>query len=188
MATITLSKGYTTYIMNSISVGTTTINTGYVNNSYSNYGIDSANSLASMLNADTSVTPSYGSIIHYWGSVGAYGNNNPGVTGLQPSAINFKNSSGTTLTSYTISELTRTIDADGYLVLSNFPPRTPVTAGTISQISIDNGNRRTITLTVGAPNGSSDVQFSDRDLVTTQPWRLDGTIKFRIPTSYTWSA
>jgi hypothetical protein len=101
-------------------------------------------------------------------------------------SILFRNSSGTTLTSYLASELTRTIDADGYCVLSNFPPKTPVTAGTISDILFraDTGSIRTITLTVGAPAGPADVQFDDRILVTNQPWRLDGSIKFRVPMSY----
>jgi hypothetical protein len=101
-------------------------------------------------------------------------------------AILFRNSSGTTLASYTASELTRTIDAEGYCVLSNFPPKTPVAAGTISDIYIrtDTGAFRTLTLTVGAPNSAADVQFDDRVLVTNQPWRLDGSIKFRVPMSY----
>jgi hypothetical protein len=104
-------------------------------------------------------------------------------------SILFRNSSGTTLTSYLASELTRTIDSDGYCVLSNFPPKTPVAAGTISDIyfKADSGEYRTITLTVSAPDGSGDVQFDDRALVTNQPWRLDGSIKFRVPISYTYS-
>jgi hypothetical protein len=85
--------------------------------------------------------------------------------------------------------LTRTIDAEGYCVLSNFPPKTPVVAGTISDIYFrtDTGAFRTITLTVGAPAGAADVQFDDRVLVTNQPWRLDGSIKFRVPISYEYS-
>jgi hypothetical protein len=104
-------------------------------------------------------------------------------------SIFFRNSSGTTLTSYLASELTRTIDANGYCVLSNFPPKTPVVAGTISDIYFrtDTGAFRTITLTVGAPDSSADVQFDDRVLVTNQPWRLDGSIKFRVPISYEYS-
>lgn len=46
------------------------------------------------------------------------------------------------------------------------------------------GAIRTITLTVGAVNSSADVRFDDRTLVTNQPWRLDGSIKFRAPISY----
>lgn len=107
----------------------------------------------------------------------------PSVTSA---SIFFRNSSGVTLTSYLASELTRTIDAQGYCVLSDFPPKIPSVAGTISDIYFraDTGAIRTITLTVGAVNSSADVRFDDRTLVTNQPWRLDGSIKFRAPISY----
>jgi hypothetical protein len=108
------------------------------------------------------------------------------ATGL----VTFRNASGTTLTSYGCSELTRTIDSSGYCVLSNFPPKIPVAAGEIADIVFTHQSGqtyRTITLTVGPSGGSSDVQFDDRSLVTSQPWRLDGSIKFRVPISYTYS-
>jgi hypothetical protein len=87
------------------------------------------------------------------------------------------------LATYAISELTRAMDANGFVTISNFPPKIPVAAGTISTVIIETGPK-SIILTVGAPGGAADVQFSDRVLVTTQPWRLDGSIKFRIPLSY----
>jgi hypothetical protein len=110
-----------------------------------------------------------------------------GIATILSSTIYFKNSSGDTLVSYTVSELARTMDANGYVVISNFPPKTPSLAGTISSIELyadTQVNNKTITFTAGAGGGSADIQFDDRVLVTTQPWRLDGSIKFRIPVSY----
>jgi hypothetical protein len=104
--------------------------------------------------------------------------------------VSFRNSSGITLTSYNCSDLTRAIDSDGYCVLSNFPPKIPSVAGTITDIYFQHQSgqtTKTITLSVGPVGGQSDVQFDDRVLVTNQPWRLDGSIKFRIPISYTFS-
>jgi hypothetical protein len=97
--------------------------------------------------------------------------------------ITFRNSSDVALATYAISELTRAMDANGYVTISNFPPKIPSAAGTISTVVIQTGNK-SIILTVGAPSGSADVQFDDRVLVTSQPWRLDGSIKFRVPVSY----
>jgi hypothetical protein len=104
----------------------------------------------------------------------------------------FKNSSNTTLVSYTAAEiLSRTMDNDGYCVLTNFPQKTPSVAGTISYVLITNGNvgsfTREVILLVGSPGSGSDVEFDDRVLVTNQPWRLDGSIKFRAPITYTWT-
>ena len=99
--------------------------------------------------------------------------------------ISFRNSSEQVLTQYSVGDLARSIDASGYVTLSNFPPKIPILAGTVSTIIIaTNGDDRTITFTVGAPSGSSDVQFDDRTLVSNQPWRLDGSIRFRVPVSY----
>jgi hypothetical protein len=108
-------------------------------------------------------------------------------TQATPGTITFKDSTNATLVTYTTAELTRTMDAAGYVVMSNFPPKTPSAAGTISTIIIDSADATTskqITLSVGAPGGGADIQFDDRALVTTQPWRLDGNIKFRVPVSY----
>lgn len=106
--------------------------------------------------------------------------------------FDFNNAAGLTLISYRAADIiSRTIDANGYCVLSNFPEKTPQNSGTIDYILIHNQNQdlfaRTITLSVGPPASGSDVEFADRTLVNNQPWRLDGTIKFRAPTSYTFS-
>jgi hypothetical protein len=99
----------------------------------------------------------------------------------------FKNASGTTLTSWTANQIvSRTIDANGYCVLTNFPEKTPVVAGTIEQLVITNGVK-VITMVVGDQGSGSDVEFNDRVLVTNQPWRLDTSIKFRIPMEWNWS-
>lgn len=103
-------------------------------------------------------------------------------------SFNFRNASGTTLTSWLANQLTRTIDNEGYAVMSNFPAKIPAVAGTVSDIQIiTNNTNRSIVLTVGAPGSGADVEFQDRTLVTSQPWRLDGSIKFRVPISYTYS-
>lgn len=103
-------------------------------------------------------------------------------------SFNFRNASGTTLTSWQSSQLTRTIDNEGYAVMSNFPAKIPAVAGTVSDIQIITQNtNRSIVLTVGAPGSGADVEFQDRTLVTSQPWRLDGSIKFRVPISYTYN-
>lgn len=103
----------------------------------------------------------------------------------------FKNAANTTLTTYYTTEIvSRSMDANGYCVLSNFPEKTPAAAGTIDYILISSSassHDRDITLSVGPSGSGADVEFDDRTLVTTQPWRLDGVIKFRVPISYTWS-
>jgi hypothetical protein len=104
----------------------------------------------------------------------------------------FKNSSNVTLVSYTAAEiLSRTMDDDGFCVLTNFPQKTPSVAGTISYVLITNGNvnsfAREVILLVGSPGSGSDIEFDDRVLVTNQPFRLDGSIKFRAPITYTWT-
>jgi hypothetical protein len=102
----------------------------------------------------------------------------------QPATITFRNSTDQTLVSYSANELTRTLDANGYVVMSNFPPKIPSLAGTISSMVITADALKVTTFSVGAPGGGADIQFDDRDLVTSQPWRLDGNIKFRVPVSY----
>jgi hypothetical protein len=121
-------------------------------------------------------TSSYQSFNNYRGTVTA-------VSG----SIVFQNSSNQTLVSYTIAELTKSMDANGYVIIANFPPKIPSLAGTISTMILsasDSVNTKTITFSIGAPSGGADIQFDDRDLVTSQPWRLDGNIKFRVPVSY----
>jgi hypothetical protein len=106
----------------------------------------------------------------------------------------FQNSSGLTLTKWQATEIvSRTIDANGYCVLSNFIEKIPTNAGTIDKLVItsgtydDNAFYRTITLSIGPTGSGADIEFDDRALVTNQPWRLDTAIKFRIPMEWNWT-
>lgn len=122
------------------------------------------------------------------------------IANTVPHYIYFKNSSGTILAQGTIANFTRTMAANGYCVLSNFTPVTPVVNGTIAYIEIsmpanqvqhDNGqnpaSKHAMTLVVGAIGSGADVEIDNRDLTTTQPWRLDGSIRFRVPNTFTYS-
>ena len=135
------------------------------------------------------------------GTYGGYAN-----PGSFPATVYFKNSAGNTLASLLITALTRTQDVNGYVAFSNFPELTPTLAGTIDYIQISqstvtyvtgyNGSVTygtgtsyySVTLTVGDTGSGADVEIANRDLVTNQPWRLDGSIRFRVPDSYTYSS
>ena len=100
-----------------------------------------------------------------------------------------------------MSQFTRTMATNGYVVFSNLPPLTVNASGTIAYIEINNVNIThwvgfssglvsspyTITLTVGAIGSGADVEIDNRDVTTTQPWRLDGSIRFRVPNTFTYS-
>ena len=138
--------------------------------------------------ARSNTTLPFGSLFAQYANNGSYSSNISMASGNSGITFVFKNSSGATLTSYGATEIvTRTMDADGYCVLSNFPERIPVAAGTIDYIYISGNSGREITLSVGTTGSGADVEFVDRTLITTQPWRLDGSIKFRVPLSYTFS-
>lgn len=124
--------------------------------------------------------------------------------GTANATVYFKNSSGTALAAVGMSGLTRTQDVNGYVAFTNFPVTTPSVAGTIDYIEIANTvlttyyqsfssntqsiqNTYNIILTVGDTGSGADVEIANRDLVTNQPWRLDGSIRFRVPNSYTYS-
>jgi hypothetical protein len=118
-----------------------------------------------------------------------------------PAFMYFKNSLGNTLTSTSMSQFTRTMATNGYVVFSNLPPLTVNVSGTIAYIEINNVNIThwvgfnsglvsspyTITLTVGAIGSGADVEIDNRDVTTTQQWRLDGSIRFRVPNTFTYS-
>lgn len=132
------------------------------------------------------------------------GNSSFGVQNVTSYAnVYFKNSLGTTLLTMSMSAFSRTMATNGYCVLSNPSAYTPPVAGTIAYIEIDHdstnynyaspvgdatmSNIYKITLTVGAIGSGADVEIDNRDLTTTQPWRLDGTIRFRVPNTFTYS-
>ena len=133
-----------------------------------------------------------------------YDNNNSfGVQSASSIAnVYFKNSLGTTLLTMSMSAFTRTMATNGYCVLSNSNSYTPSVAGTIAYIEIDHdsgnvnysppgdtvlSNVYKMTLTVGAIGSGADIEIDNRDLTTTQPWRLDGSIRFRVPNTFTYS-
>jgi hypothetical protein len=106
------------------------------------------------------------------------------------SNVYFKNSLGQTLISTTMANFTRTMATNGYVVFNNFLPVTPSVNGTIAYIEISPNLTPTYylwTLTVGAIGSGADVEIDNRDVTTTQPWRMDGSIRFRVPNSYTYS-
>jgi hypothetical protein len=186
MATVSFSTAHIRDVMTNLT--TTTGPSDQFGNLVREGGVDATANINTFV---FNLVP-FGSLFSRYNLTGA---NNSNVIGGNPSnqvrnvtgasgSVSFRNSSGTTLTSYLASELTRTIDAEGYAVLANFPPKLPTVAGTISDIHFMTVTGRTMTLTVGAPNSAADVQFDDRALVTSQPWRLDGSIKFRVPMSY----
>jgi hypothetical protein len=170
MATISFSTAYVSSVTNDLTITTFNpgISTGFNDGAITNGAAAQANFLrGSLFSAGFSGGTSF--------------------TQATAGSITFKDSTNATLVTYTTAELTRTMDANGYVVMSNFPPKTPSVAGTISTIIIDSADATTskqIILSVGAPGGGADIQFDDRTLVTTQPWRLDGNIKFRVPVSY----
>jgi hypothetical protein len=196
MATVSFSTAFVADVMNRLTLTSTSPESSDVSPPLLRTASVNVSNIDNVWASGSSLRPhAFGGIFAdtasqlIWQSYSSNGENRYGSPTVTSASIFFRNSSGTTLTSYLASELTRTIDANGYCVLSNFPPKTPVVAGTISDIYFrtDTGAFRTITLTVGAPDSSADVQFDDRVLVTDQPWRLDGSIKFRVPISYEYS-
>lgn len=139
--------------------------------------------------AASNTTLPFGSLFgKYSGQGQSYSGNLYLGTFLNGIVFEFKNSSNATLTAYGASEIiSRVMTEDGYCVLSNFPEKIPSAAGTIDYIYISGNSGREITLSVGTTGSGADVEFVDRTLVTSQPWRLDGVIKFRIPMSFTYS-
>jgi hypothetical protein len=197
MATITISSALVADITDSLTYRTSAESTWEYTEGYGQNFVNLATSKQTGANtgAGGSLLGAYGARyagLTYFYLVDGIINYGENVNANAYVRFDFRNAAGTTLISYKAAEIvSRTIDANGYCVLSNFPEKTPSVAGTIDYILIHNNSQdlfaRTITLSVGAAASGSDVEFADRTLVTSQPWRLDGTIKFRAPTSYTFS-
>lgn len=196
MATITISNALMGDITDSITYrSNTTDSTGYVlsGNYYANTTASVPYSTYSQPRANTSNDTNYGSLFMFFASTNSGGSGNFYCANT---TMTFYSSSSTALVSYNMPDfISRTIDANGYCVLTNLPEKTPIANGTISYCQIDsmgyanvaNTYNRQIVLTVGAASSGSDLEISDRTVTTTQPWRLDGTIQFRPPTDYTYS-
>ena len=113
----------------------------------------------------------------------------------------FKNSLGTTLVAGTMSGFTRTMATNGYVVFSDMQAVVPSNAGTIAYIEIINQtllhyngfNNQSVsslynmTLTVGDIGSGADVEIDDLDVVTNQPWRMNGSIRWRAPNTFNYS-
>ncbi len=122
------------------------------------------------------------------------------------STIEFKDSGGTVLATTTFQYLTRILADDGYAIYTGWPAINPSVTGQIDQIIIrDAGgnisyyyageysvrywtNPYTVQLTVGDVGSGADLEIANRNIVVGTPWELDGSIKFRIPDTYTYSA
>ena len=92
------------------------------------------------------------------------------------------------------------------LLKSGWPAINPVATGQIDQILIRDAsgnityyysgsytsytwaNPYTIQLTVGDVGSGADLEIANRNIVLGTPWELDGSIKFRVPDTYTYSA
>lgn len=199
MATITISNALMGDITDSITYRSNSANsgdsTGYVlsGNYYVTTNANTWLYTTTQSRANTSNDTNYGSLFMFFSSTnsGGYGNFVCANT-----TMTFYSSNSVPLVSYNMPDfITRTIDANGYCVLTNLPEKTPIANGNITYCQIDslgyanvaNTYNRQIVLTVGAANSGSDLEINDRTVTTTQPWRLDGTIQFRPPTSYTYS-
>jgi hypothetical protein len=186
MPTISLSTPYAFLVTDNLTTSNISSTTGVTGSSPNN--TSGTDAIANAYTAATQVNFLMGSIFSELRATTSTGgvNGNPYFATASTSVagnITFRNSSNSALATYAITELTRVMDVNGYVTISNFPPKIPSVAGTISTVIIETGNK-SIVLTVGAPGGQSDVQFDDRVLVTNQPWRLDGSVKFRVPVSY----
>lgn len=83
----------------------------------------------------------------------------------------------------------RTADAStGYTTFGSFPTTTPLLSGTIEYVLLrDKANTFGITFTAGDIGSGADVEINDRTLTTAQPWQLSGSIRVRLPMSYTYT-
>ena len=114
----------------------------------------------------------------------------------------FKNALGSTLVSTNMAGFTRTLATNGYAVFSDMQAVTPGANGTIAYIEIISPSVThfvgsnpsgsftgpyTMTLTVGDIGSGADVEIDDKDVVTNQPWRLNGSIRWRAPNTFNYS-
>lgn len=76
----------------------------------------------------------------------------------------------------------------GYVTFNSFPVVTPVVSGTIEYVLLrDRANTWGITFTAGDIGSGADIEINDRTLTTAQPWQLSGSIRVRLPMSYTYT-
>ena len=114
----------------------------------------------------------------------------------------FKNALGATLVTTSMAGFTRTLATNGYAVFSNMQAVTPGASGTIAYIEIVSQvvshytgssyvtgltGPYTMTLTVGDIGSGADVEIDDLDVVSNQPWRMNGSIRWRAPNVFNYS-
>lgn len=195
MATMTLSTALAARITDKLTYRNASDSTHEATFLYQNFNNWESYSPAYRSNCNSLTPPTVGASL-----LAGYYQNTSQVY-MRSSVMSFYSSANTLLVRYDtgtpgFNDLTRTIDADGYCVLSNFPQKTPVNNGTIDYAIITNNDtyggytlspELSITLSVGNSGSGADIEIADRVVTTSQPWRLDGTFKFRVPISYTWS-
>jgi hypothetical protein len=149
--------------------------------------------VAGILNPSTALnlTGSIFSVTHFQNS----------IANVTAYLVLFKNALGTTLATTNMGRFTRTLATNGYSVFSNMQPLTPDANGTIAYIEILSPSvlhqigqtlisqigPYTMTLTVGDIGSGADVEIDDKDLVNNQPWRLNGSIRWRVPNTFNYS-
>lgn len=99
--------------------------------------------------------------------------------------------SGSQNVSFTFSGSQARRQADsstGYVTFDQFPTVTPIASGTIEYVVLrDGAGTFGITFTAGDIGSGADVEINDRTLTTAQPWSLSGSIRVRLPMSYTYT-
>jgi hypothetical protein len=110
----------------------------------------------------------------------------------------FKNALGTTLVVGSMSGFTRTMASNGYVVFSDMQAVVPSNSGTVAYAEIvaqsvtpylgtPVNSPYTMTLTIGDIGSGADIEIDDLDVVSNQPWRMNGSIRWRAPNTFNYS-
>ncbi len=151
------------------------------------------NAVTRILSADTT--------LNLLSSIFSFTYNASNTSAVTTYLVLFKNALGSTLVTTNMAGFTRTQATNGYSVFSNMQAVTPGANGTIAYIEIISptvnhliGNQQTpqtapytMTLTVGDIGSGADVEIDDKNVVTNQPWRLNGSIRWRVPNTFNYS-
>ena len=149
----------------------------------------------------TILSPS--SVLNVFSSIFSFTYSQSGTPSAISYLVYFKNALGTTLVTTNMAGFTRTQATNGYAVFSNMQAVTPGVSGTIAYIEIIaqqgfnhyNGSSQvpfsatayTMTLTVGDIGSGADVEIDDLNVVSNQPWRMNGSIRWRAPNTLNYS-
>lgn len=90
---------------------------------------------------------------------------------------------------YVSGHATRSVDNDtGYVTFNNFPTITPLASGTITYVKLrDEADTFGITFDAGDIGSGADIEIDDRTVTTAQPRNISGSIRVRLPMSYTYT-